>query len=58
MDLGLKGKSVVVTGGSKGIGFAAAEAFLKGSQGCHLFPPRRGIEGSSRKAFSVWRSLL
>lgn len=29
MDLGLKGKSVVVTGGSKGIGFAAAEAFLK-----------------------------
>ena len=29
MDLGLKGKSVVVTGGSKGIGFAVAEAFLK-----------------------------
>ena len=29
MDLGLKGKSVVVTGDSKGIGFAAAEAFLK-----------------------------
>ena len=51
MDLGLKGKSVVVTGGSKGIS-------QRGSQGCHLFPPRRGIEGSSRKAFSVWRSLL
>lgn len=28
MDLGLSGKSVVVTGGSKGIGFATAEAFL------------------------------
>ncbi len=29
MDLGLSGKSVVVTGGSKGIGFATAEAFLR-----------------------------
>ena len=29
MDLGLHSKAVVVTGGSKGIGYAAAEAFLK-----------------------------
>lgn len=29
MDLGLRGKTVVVTGGSKGIGYATAEAFLK-----------------------------
>ena len=28
MDLGLKGKNVVVTGGSKGIGFACAQLFL------------------------------
>jgi NAD(P)-dependent dehydrogenase (short-subunit alcohol dehydrogenase family) len=29
MDLGLKGKNVVVTGGSMGIGYAIAEEFLK-----------------------------
>lgn len=29
MDLGLKGKTVVITGGSKGIGYAAAAAFLE-----------------------------
>src|SRR3954447_2655031 len=28
MDLGLKDKIVLVTGGSKGIGFAAAQAFV------------------------------
>ena len=29
MDLGLRGKTAVVTGGSKGIGYAVAKAFLK-----------------------------
>ena len=29
MDLGLKDKNVVVTGGSKGIGYAAAKIFLQ-----------------------------
>ncbi len=34
MDLGLKGKSVLVTGGSKGIGFACAQAFS--AEGCQV----------------------
>src|SRR6185436_10316156 len=34
MDLRLKGKSVLVTGGSKGIGFACAKAFA--AEGCKV----------------------
>jgi 3-oxoacyl-[acyl-carrier protein] reductase len=34
MDLGLKGKSVLITGGSKGIGLACAMRFA--AEGCHL----------------------
>jgi 3-oxoacyl-[acyl-carrier protein] reductase len=34
MDLGLKGKSVLVTGGSKGIGLACARSFA--AEGCRL----------------------
>jgi len=34
MDLGLKGKSVLVTGGSKGIGLACAKAFA--AEGCKV----------------------
>ena len=34
MDLGLKGRSVLITGASKGIGAAAAEVFAE--EGCNL----------------------
>src|SRR5690349_8978886 len=34
MDLGLKGKSVLVTGGSKGIGLACAQSFV--AEGCSV----------------------
>jgi len=36
MDLGLKGKSVLVTGGSKGIGLACAKAFAAEGSRLHL----------------------
>ena len=34
MDLRLKGKSVLITGGSKGIGLAAAKSFV--AEGCRI----------------------
>ena len=42
MDLGLKGKSVLVTGGSKGIGLACAKAFA--AEGCRIHLAARDRE--------------
>ncbi len=42
MDLGLKGKSVLVTGGSKGIGLACARAFV--AEGCRVHIAARDSE--------------
>lgn len=42
MDLGLKGKSVLITGGSKGIGLACAKAFAAEGARLHLAARDRG----------------
>ena len=42
MDLGLKGKSVLVTGGSKGIGLACARSFV--AEGCRVHLAARNRE--------------
>jgi 3-oxoacyl-[acyl-carrier protein] reductase len=43
MDLGLKGKKVAVTGGSKGIGRAIADTLA--AEGCHVSICARGADG-------------
>jgi NAD(P)-dependent dehydrogenase (short-subunit alcohol dehydrogenase family) len=42
MEFGLKGKHVLITGGSRGIGLACAKAFA--SEGCRLHLVARGID--------------
>jgi len=51
MDLGLQGKSVLVTGGSKGIGLACAKAFA--AEGCRLHLAARDRERLAQAARSL-----
>ena len=46
--MGLAGKRVLITGGSRGIGLACAEAFAR--EGCDLVLAARGVY----RKFCVW----
>ncbi len=54
MDLGLKGKSVLITGASKGIGAAAAEAFAE--EGCSVHLAARSGDAMTALAAQLHKS--
>src|SRR5919201_534873 len=52
MDLGLRGKVAVITGGSKGIGYACADTFLR--EGAHVAICARNRERLEDAAGELW----
>jgi NAD(P)-dependent dehydrogenase (short-subunit alcohol dehydrogenase family) len=66
MELGLKGKIVLITGGSKGIGYACAEAFIREGASVaiasrtqsNLDAARDGLAKSGHRVFAVKADLV
>src|SRR5688572_26482736 len=55
MDLGLKGKHVLVTGGSKGIGLACARAFMaEGARVAIVSRSRENLEAAKKSLGEVY----
>ncbi len=54
MDLGLTGKVAVVTGGSRGLGFAAAKALI--AEGAHVVVCARGVDALTQAASEIRKS--
>lgn len=55
MDLGLKGKSVLITGASKGIGLACAHGFA--AEGCIVHLAARSADLLGRRGVKFRRLL-
>jgi 3-oxoacyl-[acyl-carrier protein] reductase len=53
MDLGLRGKVVLITGGSAGIGFAAAEQFAREGASVGIVARDRGLLDTAGRALST-----
>ncbi len=56
MDLGLKGKTAIVTGGSRGLGFAAAKGLA--AEGAHVVVCARGEEALKKAADALQKAAL
>jgi 3-oxoacyl-[acyl-carrier protein] reductase len=56
MDLGLTGKAAIVTGGSRGLGFATAKALIE--EGANVVVCARGEEGLKKAADALQRAAV